>query len=485
MGALCKASYRTGILALACAACAAVGWGLGAVWADKSEADFSSATQVRSLGPKVQLTRDGRSGLSVWLAYHMSTPPRSAFVSRRSAQGGWEGERVFFAAHKPSDFVLAMNARGEAWLAWVEDKTRVQLRRYVQGQWGPIQSLVAIGQNPEQLSLAINDQGEAVLAWSAFDGKYTSVYASRYWPASARWTAAVEIDLREQCPLFQLEAGNAFRPTAKLASDGRARVLFVQQNPCDNMGTNPLGNIYAVEAKATGWSQPVEIDEYDWDGNRSGGADFPVLDMEQNMALGCWIQSVPGIQRARLFVALSTETSAWRRLAWPLEPEAEDANTDVFPGSNRCAVNGRRAAALYLGTLSRASLLPQGAIFAAVLDTSSAAKPNTVRLQRLDTATASSITPVAVAIADRGDVWVVWIANNRLYGALAKAGEARFGEKQLIADAGALELHEAALAMARSRGEMLLAWEASGQVYASWYDPATQRWSAAQRLDGP
>jgi len=154
----------------------------------------SSAEEVLSF-PQLALDADGNAFV-VWEQYGMSSSGSSVWVNRYTAAGGWGSPQSLGQDSQGSHSspAIAMNANGNAAVAWVYDDRNIMViraRRYSPGgDWSAAETISAGVGNADSPQLGLDDAGDILVVWTEgdFDGRF-SAWASRY-AGSGGWAGA-------------------------------------------------------------------------------------------------------------------------------------------------------------------------------------------------------------------------------------------------------------------------------------------------------
>lgn len=150
--------------------------------------DVSPAGESGSV-PQVELDARGNA-LVVWPAYS-GTSSAIRYVAR-SAGGKWSPVRTL--ARQAGDVDLAMNARGQAVIAWVASGAVRVSTRSPAGRWSAPRSLSPPRDAALNPKVALNDAGAAVVIWHGTPtGSVPVVLEAAIRPAGARFGRARQI----------------------------------------------------------------------------------------------------------------------------------------------------------------------------------------------------------------------------------------------------------------------------------------------------
>ncbi|MCE5296137.1 MAG: hypothetical protein LLG16_03420 [Euryarchaeota archaeon] len=144
---------------------------------------------------------------------------------------------------------VAMNARGDAIVAWVQydgASVEVFVRLFSEGAWGPATMLDQVEGDSSQIQVALNDDGVGMAVWRLVTGIDTArICASSYHDGA--WGSPVAIDNG---------LGYASSPQLATDEDGNAFVVWGQDK-----GANP--NIYVNRYSSGAWGSAVLLDNQD------------------------------------------------------------------------------------------------------------------------------------------------------------------------------------------------------------------------------
>lgn len=364
---------------------------------------------------------------------------------------------------------VSINSTGDGVLAWIEDK-KVLMRRHINNNWDNVRTVDSTGADPEHVSAKINDRGDIILTWDGFDGTYTSVYADYFNSTTNSYRGKEEIDVKESCPFYGLEAMDATMPVAGMDNNGNAFVVFAQSNPCDNQGTNVAGNIYATIFNGSTWSNPIELDLYDWEG-QGGEAIFPDLYVTPlGKAIACWEQTVPSEMKNHFFMGIYEGN--WNVYPDPLDP-SQDPSENARTGAIRCTMNDSKNGFAFFETISGT----EGKIYGRAFVNGTWDTP-----LLFDSDFFLSTSSLQSVITSDGIVLNTWIAHNNVYARRVDLPGKLVHDTRVVSAGINEEMHKASLALTDS-GKGVIVFEASNKIYASFYDHANDTWSAPEKIN--
>lgn len=153
---------------------------------------FASPTQATQ---DVDLAGDAAgNALAVWSASSPGAPATFTLASRYSAATRTWTALSLPVTNQSAVPVVAMNAAGDAVIAWLElsgVNAGVHVVRYsnAAGTWSAVERPAGSAVDPALLDIAIDDGGNVQLVWRAS----TAIRAARFSAASAAWDSAVDL----------------------------------------------------------------------------------------------------------------------------------------------------------------------------------------------------------------------------------------------------------------------------------------------------
>jgi len=221
-----------------------------------------------AFAPVVGMDANGNATVA-WLQDDPDPSTARSVWAARFQGGSWSAPQLLSRADRNSQQVqLAMNAVGEALLAWTQEvnafdpsqpassvTSHVWVRRYHAGTWESAQQLddsdAALGESVGRVSIALNSSGQAVSVWEQSRHPNYSMAASVFDANS--WAAPVRLDSAPTPPWF---------PAAAIDPSGNAAAAWTQAD-----GTRDDGWFTRYDAVSRSWTPAQLFESSDVDGS--------------------------------------------------------------------------------------------------------------------------------------------------------------------------------------------------------------------------
>jgi len=263
----------------------------------------------------------------VWSSSSSGGASLDLFASRFQPMTGWSAAQPIepFTAANEFDPSVAMDAAGNAIVAWVHDDTNgsqaVFANRLVSTGWGVPQQVsgTAIGHSAARPIVASTPGGDAFLVWYDVTGTGDDVWANRFLAASGWGTPQ----------LIEADPGVAFFPTVAADAAGNATAVWEQS---DGTHLNVVANRFVP---ASGWGTPQIIDN-DTTGDVNSA---PVVGMDAaGNALALWTQTETAT--ATTFITRVASNRFSITAGWGTPQIVASGTTSVIPFNQQLAVDG-------------------------------------------------------------------------------------------------------------------------------------------------
>jgi hypothetical protein len=350
-----------------------------------------------------------------------------------------------------------------AWTGYVDAHVGIWTIRYdpATKSWGqPFAIHTDSRYDAELHDLALDEIGNAYIAW-----RQGYVYVTRYDAAAGAWADAVQID--------QNSVGSGGDPRIAAGPNGTATILW----PASDGSRTSLRN-RRYDPQTTEWSYWEAIDERDYNNSGTGAL---AIDSKGN-ALAAWQQSGdPGVSGGLLVAnRFDAQTGTWGTVE-VLVPETEE--TSPF---NMVIATDRAGDFFLVWDMLPTGLSGDDEVWARRFVAGSGWEDAV----RLEDQTAFSTSEPHLALDDGGNAFVVWNADDHMWGSRFGAHAGMWSKPTKIDDTAGWVAKWASVAMDSGGNALAVSaqWpmqdiNISTDAVANFYNVATGQWGPGKLLE--
>jgi hypothetical protein len=207
----------------------------------------SNPPGTNSSSPSIALNRNGEA-IAVWTRYESGTSRYNLHGHRYTPNGGWTGAEITQPGTTYlSSASVAIDGSGNALVIWIQSDgigDSAWVSRYTaNGGWQGAATIENGGGRVTQPSIAMNDSGAAVAVWYQADAigiDNHSIWSNRY-TVNGGWSNAVAIEST---------ANNAFYPRIAIDNAGNALAIWTQLD-------GSRGDLWTNRYAEGNWRTPV------------------------------------------------------------------------------------------------------------------------------------------------------------------------------------------------------------------------------------
>jgi hypothetical protein len=361
---------------------------------------------------------------------------------------------------------LAVNAKGAAAVAWIEDSNlelRASIFDVASGHWGPQTPVSAAGAMvPDMPHVAVDPAGNAIVIWHQGGNPSRSIWANRYDASSGAFAGPVALQSDQ----------SGFSEYVRVAVDPDGNAIAVWLHYGDDQLSRIHSSRYDVAANTWSEPQPIDLDI------TQGSSDADVVVDRDGNAIAAWVELDDVNSWQNVYAArFDRATATWS------EPERID--TDDTGGDNHPRLSADAAGDVFV-TWHQVDD-PERAVVQAWANRYDVYCKRWGDAVQLDDGQAPNrdIVYTDVAADAKGDALAVWNQDSHVFASRYDAKTATWTEAEQIEFEPSTVVEPRIAVDDGGRGIAVWQQDFSGRqaAVASRYDPSTHSWSPRQALD--